>query len=79
LKVGQSAIVKRGILASYSVVYAGMLGDSTYPVVVIVYSGNRSMAYNLYLPKGQSEVELPKGRLVILNVLPEEVHFRYDG
>ena len=79
LKVGESAPVRRGIMTSYSVVYAGMVGDSTYSVVVTMFSGNRSMAYNLYLPKGQREIELPKGRLDVLSVSPEEIRFSYHG
>ena len=79
LKVGESAPVRRGIVTSYSLVYAGMVGDSTYSVVVTVFSGNRSMAYNLYFPRGQRKVELPKGRLDVLSVSPEEIRFRYHG
>ena len=78
LRVGESGKVKRGILTSYSVVYAGMISDSTYSVVVTVTTGYNSMAYNLYIPKGQSEVQLPKGRMVILSVSTEEIHFRYQ-
>ena len=79
LKVGESASVKRGFLtASYSVIYAGMLGDGTYSVVVTKVDGYRSMAYNLYLPRGQRTVELPKGRLVVRGVSPEEIHFSYE-
>lgn len=81
LKVGGSVSVRRGFLfgTSYSVVYAGMLNDSIYSVVVEAFSGYRSWAYNLYLPKSQSEIELPKGRLIVLNVSPEEIRFRYQG
>ena len=79
LKVGESAPVRRGIITSYSVVYAGMVGDSTYSVVVTVFSSQRSMAYNLYLPRGQREIELPKGRLDVLSVSPEEMRFTYYG
>ena len=79
LMVGEYAPVRRGILTSYSVVYAGLVGDSTYSVVVTVFSSQCSMAYNLYLPRGQREIELPKGRLDVLSVSPEEMRFTYYG
>jgi hypothetical protein len=79
LKVGAAAPVKRRIVTSYSIIYAGMLDDSTYSLVVTMTSGYRSMAYNLYLPRSQSEIELPTGRMVVLNVSPQELHFSYQG
>ena len=78
LRVGESAKVRRGVFTSYSVVYAGMISDATYSVVATVTTGYNSMAYNLYIHKGQSEVALPKGRLVVLSASPEEIHFRYQ-
>ena len=76
LKVGETAHVKRSFLgASYSVIYAGMPGDSIYSVVVTSASGYHAIAYNLFLPVALTRINLPKGYLVIQSVSADEIHF----
>ena len=78
LRIGGCAQIKRGFITSHSVIYAGMLNDYLYSVVVTSSSGNKSMAYNLYVPKDHREIELPKGRLVVSRVSSRDMHFRYE-
>jgi len=77
LLVGESAKVKTIFFGNISVVYAGMISEQVYSVVVQWTSGNNSSAYNLYLSRSQKEVRIPKGRLMISTVTPERLNFRY--
>ncbi len=77
LLVGESAKVKTIFFGNITVVYAGMVSDAVYSVVVQWSSGNNSLAYNLYLGKSQKEVHLPKGSLHVSSATPERINFRY--
>ena len=78
LSVGEGVLVKRGFVftPSYNVIYAGMPSDSTYSVVVVKEHGNQASAYNLYLPRRQSEVALPNGKLIVISVSEHEMRCR---
>ncbi len=78
LTVGEGAKIKRSFMASYSVVYAGMVNDHVYSVVVIWVRGNNSAAYNLFIEKGQREIGLLGGRLTVLDVTSREIRFRWE-
>jgi hypothetical protein len=78
LRVGEAAKIKRGFMTSYSIVYAGMLSDYVYSVAVNWTRGNNSAAYNLYVEKGQREIELLGGRLTVLDVTSREIRFRWE-
>jgi hypothetical protein len=78
LKLSETAKVRPGFLrSSISVVYAGMLSESIYSVVVTWSSGHNSMAYNLYMPMHQKEFFTPIGHVQVDFVSPEEIHFEY--
>ncbi|MDX1741731.1 MAG: hypothetical protein R3178_10570 [Rhodothermales bacterium] len=77
LLVGESAKVKTILFGNISVVYAGMVSEQVYSVVVKWTSGNNSLAYNLYLRKTQKQVHLPKGEIIVSSVTPERMNFRY--
>jgi hypothetical protein len=78
LKVGESAKIKQGFFTSYSLVYAGMLSDYVFSIVVTWSAGHNSAGYNLYLDKGQQEVNLLDGRLTILGVSKSEIQLRFQ-
>ena len=78
LKVGESAKIKRGFLTTYTLVYAGMLSDYVYSIVVTWSAGHNSAAYNLYLEKGQREVNLLDGRLTVLDVNKGEIRLQFQ-
>jgi hypothetical protein len=78
LKVGESATVKRGFIKSYVLVYAGMLSDHVFSIVVTWSAGHNSAGYNLYIGKGQREINLLDGRLTILDVNKSEIRFQYQ-
>ena len=78
LKIGETAKVRPGVFrTSESIVYAGMLNDVTYSVVVTCTFGNNSLAYNLYLPKDKKEIPTPKGRVQVEYISTEEMRFTY--
>jgi len=78
LKLGETTKVRPGIFkSSISIVYAGMLNESIYSVVVTWSYGHNSMAYNLYIPKHEKEFLTPKGRVQVEYVSPEEIRFSY--
>ena len=77
LKVGETAKIKRGFMTSYSVVYAGMVSDRVYSIAVSWSSGHNSASHNLYLDRGQRELPLLGGRIVVLDVNQREIHFQF--
>ncbi len=78
LKLGETTKVRPGFLrAAVSIVYAGMLNESIFSIVVTWSSGHNSMAYNLYIPKHQKEILTPKGYVQVEYVSPEEIRFSY--
>ena len=78
LRVSQTAKVRRGVFRSQvSVVYAGMLNDNTYSIVVLWSLGHNSLAYNLFFPRHQKELEIPKGKMEILSVTQDELRFKH--
>ena len=79
LKIGETAKVRPSFFKSAeSIVYAGMLNDLTYSVLVTWSFGHNSMAYNLYIPKNQKEFFTPKGRVQVEYVSTEEIRFTYS-
>ena len=78
LKLGETSKVRPGFFkGTISIVYAGMLNESIFSVVVTWSSGHNSMAYNLYIPKHQKEFFTLKGRVQVEYVSPEEIRFSY--
>jgi hypothetical protein len=77
LLVGESARVRTIFFGSISVAYGGMVSEQVYSVVVQWTSGNNAHAYNLYLGRGQKEVHLPKGKMIVSSATPERMNFRY--
>ena len=77
LKVGEIADIKRSFFGtSYSVLYAGMPGESVYSVVITRASGYHSLAYNLFLPVENTKIKLPKGFLDVSHISADEIWFK---
>ena len=76
LKIGESALIKRGFITKVSLIYAGMPNDKVYSLVVTCSVGHNSLAYNLYIPMNQQRVELSNVNLTISNVSPSEIRLR---
>jgi hypothetical protein len=78
LRVGEKAVVRPGVVRKkISVVNAGMINESVYSLAVMWTYGNNSLAYNLYLQKNQTEIEIPKGKLEILYFSKDVIRFRF--
>ena len=79
LRLSETAKVRPGFFrSSISIIYAGMLSESVYSVVVTWSSGHNSMAYNLYLPKYQKGFSTPIGHVEVHDVSADEIHFSYS-
>lgn len=85
LKVGETAVIKRGLFSYSRVSYGGMpngyLGE-TYSLVHKTNLGEKGWAYNLYFPKAQKEIDpsifdLRPGRLKVVDVDPEQIILEY--
>ena len=76
LKIGESALIKRGFITKVSLVYAGIPNDKVYSLVVSRSAGHNSMAYNLYVPIDQRQIEISDVKLTIESVSPNEIRFR---
>jgi hypothetical protein len=78
LQLSETAKVRPGVFrAAVSIVYAGMLNEEVYSLVITWSHGHNSMAYNLFIPLQQKEVLIPKGRIKVEYVSPEEIRFHY--
>ena len=79
LKLSETAKVRPGFFrSSVSIVYAGMVSDSIYSIVVTWTFSHNSMAYNLFIPKNQKEIYTPKGRVNVDYVSADEIRFSYS-
>lgn len=79
LRIGESATVRPGTFRSkITIVFAGFLDASTYSIAVLWSTGNNSLAYNLYLPQTQKEVDIIKGRLVRINVTKDRLYCEFQ-
>ena len=79
LRLSQTVKVRPGVFRSQvSVVYAGMINDNTYSIAIVWSYGHNSMAYNLFFPRHQRKLEIPKGKIEILSVTHDELRFRYQ-
>jgi hypothetical protein len=76
LKIGESALIKRGLITKVSLIYAGIPNDKVYSLVVSRSAGHNSLAYNLYIPIDQLQIEISDVKLTIESVSPNEIHFR---
>jgi hypothetical protein len=80
LRVGEKADIKRSFFgASYSIIYAGMPGESAYSVVITIGSGYQALAYNLFLSARDRRIKLPKGFLSVIDIATDEIRFRVEG
>jgi hypothetical protein len=79
LRLGESAKVRPGVFrSSNSIIYAGMISDTVYSIVITWSYGHNSMAYNLYVPKHHKEILTSKGRIQVESVSTEEIRFFYS-
>jgi hypothetical protein len=78
LNVGETAKIKRGFMTSYALVYTGALSDYVYSLAVTWTRGNNSAAYNLFIEKGNREIDLLGGRLTVLDVSSRQIRFRWE-
>jgi len=76
LKIGESALIKRGIITKVSLIYAGIPNDKVYSLVISRSAGHNSLAYNLYIPIDQRQIEISDVKLIIESVSPNEINFR---
>jgi hypothetical protein len=76
LMIGESALIKRGIMTKVTLIYAGIPNDKVYSLVVSRSAGHNSLAYNLYIPIDQLRIEISDVKLTIESLSPNEIHFR---
>lgn len=78
LKVGEEAKLRSGFSGGAWIIYAGQPNRDTYSVAVRWTSGsNAAAAYNLFLPTGQTEFTVAKGRVRVYSVSSHEIRLRY--
>jgi len=77
--INETVKVKTGWMSRSYVLFAGMPDERTYSLVVTFTNVHNSIAYNLFLPKSQTEVKLIKGRMIVHRVTPTGLSFRIEG
>lgn len=79
LKLGESIRVRPGVFrTTVSVIYTGMINDSTASIAVQASLGHNSWAYNVYFTRSTNQVIIPKGSIEILEISPAFLRFRAD-
>ena len=73
LNVGESLVLKKGIIDSEHLFYAEMPTDSCYSLAVKSRHGKNLAAYNLFVPITQQQVELSGRRFAVNEVSPEQI------
>jgi len=77
LKIGETAPIKKGFMTTISIVYAGMPGPDVFSLAVTTSYGQVGTAYNIYIPRQQSRVDIAGGYLEILRLQPESILLRF--
>jgi hypothetical protein len=78
LKVGEEAKLSGVLTGGWWIIYAGMPNRDTYSVAIRWTSGNNAVAYNLFLPTGQTEFAAAKGRIRVHSVSSHEIRLRFS-
>ena len=79
LRVGEGIRLRRALFSrGWFLVYAGQPGEGTFSLALNWEFGALGGAYNLYFPIDQVEIEVPHGRLTVLNVSPRELRCRLE-
>ena len=73
LKLGDSVVIKRGIITKVCLLYAGMPNEHTLSLVVIRTAGHTGMAYNLYLPAAQRQITIAEVPVTLHSASPTTV------
>ena len=73
LELGESIEIQRGLLTRTSVLYAGMLNDRVFSLVVTRVRGHQALAYNLYLPIDHPHLTIAEVPVTIQAVSPATV------
>jgi hypothetical protein len=79
LEIGESVRIKRGLMTSISLVYAGMPNDGTFSVAVTVTAGHMGMGYNLYFPIDHRQFALAGIPISVQAVSPASVQLTVHG
>ena len=68
LKINQRIKTKTGIFRKDELIFAGMPNDQTYSITITWSSSHNSMAYNLFIPMSQKEIELTHSTIMVKRV-----------
>ena len=77
LRVGEKLKLRSIFLGYYYLVYTGMPNDRTYSFALTYEQGYSGYAYNLYFPKGQTQITVQKMQMDILSVTPDGIQLRF--
>ena len=78
LQLGETVKVRRSILTTWSVTYAGSPAEGRYSLVVAWSAGHQASSYNLFLTASTRRVSLERGTIHIHEASPERIRFRYE-
>ncbi len=75
LKLGESCRLKRGFFIRRELIYGGMAGPETYSLVVRVRDGYQAYAYNLFVHKDTTILEIEDQRIRVKCLSANEFWF----
>ena len=73
LKIGDSIQAKRGLMTRIALMYGGMPGENAFSLVVTTTAGHMGMAYNLYFPTSQRQLEIAGVPVTVHSVSPTTI------
>ncbi len=77
LRLGESCLLRKGffLFMKRRLIYAGMSGPETYSLVVRVRDGYQAYAYNLFVHKDTTELEIEGQRIRVKCLSKSEFWF----
>ena len=73
LKINERVKMKTGWFRKDELIYAGMPNEQTYSMVITWSSSHNSMAYSLFIPVGQKEIDHEYITILVKRVTPTSV------
>jgi hypothetical protein len=73
LKVGEAMKLKSTFMSSTGFLYSGLPNRETFSIVVTCTRGNNSMAYNLFFPLSQRQIDVGGKKIDLYHITPHEI------
>lgn len=77
LKLGEWKKVKHILFHDTRIIYAGMVNDHAYSIVITDTKVHNSLSYNVYFDRHQKEIATRTGKLLVHSVSKDSFEFEF--